>query len=117
MRQPNQHEQYRTDEKEGGKQSEVAKGNGLQRHKGKEGTYGRDVANEKRLRYLSKCLPRVGLVLDMTDKMQRIVHGNADDDARYAYDNHRDAVMHQCHTCKCKEPSPKDSQCDEHDVL
>ena len=55
-------------------------------------------------------------MLDVTDEVERVVDRNADDDARYANDYHRDAVVHKSHAAKRKEPASKDGQGDEQDV-
>ena len=86
------------------------------RHQGKEGSDGRNVAHEERLRYLAKCLPHIGLMPCMGDEMKGIVDGDADDDTRYAYHYHRHAVVHQCHASQGKEPSPSYGKGNEQDV-
>ena len=55
-------------------------------------------------------------VADMTDEMEGIVDGDADNDARYADGNHGDVVADECDGSEAGEPSPEDGKGDEQDV-
>ena len=86
MRQKHHHKANSAHKHESGKQTQVAQGGRIQRNECTKGSNGSDIAYNKWLGNLFQRGARRGTVSQMGNKMQGIVHGNAD--------NHRGNAQH-----------------------
>ncbi len=109
-------EKNRADEKQGGEKPEVAERRGLERHEGEKGADRGYVSYDKRGNYLLHRSPPVTSVGEMGDKVQGVVHGDAQNHARYAYDNQRHAVPEKGHPPEGEQQTPADRKEGQEDV-
>ena len=116
LRQAAEHEDDGADEQQGGEDSKVAQGCRLQGNQRQEGSYGGDVADDQRARYLPERLLDVGVVRTVDDEVERVVHRYAEYDAGDAYHNDGDTAAENRDARHRKEPAPAYRQEDEQDI-
>ena len=106
MRKIQQDKDNRSDQEQGTEKTEVAEGDGLQRHQSEEGTDRRDIAHNQRDGNLPECRFHVGRMLKVRYQVQGIIDRNSQYHRRDSDDDNRDAVVNQRQGAHCKEPAP-----------
>ena len=117
MRQEHQYKEDRTHQHQGSKDTQVAQGWCVEWHQAGEGTHRGDVTDQQRCHHLFEDLPGSTATTRMGDKVQRIVHGDTDNDRADTDHNQRHITADHRHQSHGEQPAEGDGGTDEQEVL
>ena len=116
LREPDEGEKNRADEKEGTEEAEVAQGGSTKGNEGEESTNGGDITHHKGFDDFLQGLTDVRSMPKMGDEVQGIIDSDAHDDRGDADDDDRHLLMYPRQTGDGKDPPPSYRQRNQQDM-
>ncbi len=103
MRQHEENEENRTHKKQGGEEPHVAHRLRTDEEEAEEGAHRRDIARHERIHDVAHRLLTGMPLLEVRQKMQRVIHRNAHDDGTYANRDDRNVPLQQRHESQTEQ--------------